>query len=138
MAYYVLAQPAAPLFMFTKLLQHIFPLEPPVSLTGCEEDSACKTLHGGPALMAYNHVQPRVAAAENMRYEESKKNPGIKAEKTILHDGEVHPLRALCGKNVAQQERLCMAPLRRRSTCRPWKGLHRLFQTLCSCCLRLV
>ncbi len=34
-------------------------------------------------------VQPRVAAAENMRYEEDKKNSGIKAEKTILHDGEV-------------------------------------------------
>ena len=45
--------------------------------------------------MAGYCLQPRVAAAENMRYEENKKNPGIKAEKTILHDGEVEFLRLL-------------------------------------------
>ena len=39
--------------------------------------------------MAGYALQPRVAGAENMRYEENKRNPGIKAEKTILHDGEV-------------------------------------------------
>ena len=92
MAYYVLAQPAAPLFMFTKLLQHIFPLEPPVSLTGCEEDSACKTLHGGPALMAYNHVQPRVAAAENMRYEESKRTQASKRRRPSFMMARYIPL----------------------------------------------
>ena len=41
------------------------------------------------ALIAELAMQPRVAGAENMRYEESKKNPGVKAEKTIFHDGEV-------------------------------------------------
>ncbi len=46
-----------------------------------------------------------------MRYEETKKNPGIKAEKTILHDGEVRLLRALNDNNVAQRERLCIMPL---------------------------
>lgn len=34
-------------------------------------------------------MQPRVAAAENMRYDDKLKNPGIKAEKTINHPGEV-------------------------------------------------
>ena len=47
------------------------------------------------ALMAGYAVQPRVAGAENMRYEENKRNPSIKAEKTILHDGEVHYLQGV-------------------------------------------
>ena len=34
-------------------------------------------------------LQARVAAAENMRYDESLKSPLIKPEKTILHPGEV-------------------------------------------------
>lgn len=34
-------------------------------------------------------LQPRVAPAESMRYDETLRNSGIKAEKTIMHPGEV-------------------------------------------------
>ncbi|CAK0756589.1 hypothetical protein CVIRNUC_002468 [Coccomyxa viridis] len=38
-------------------------------------------------------IKARVAAAENMRYDESLKSPLIKPEKTILHPGEVNKIR---------------------------------------------
>ena len=34
-------------------------------------------------------LQPRVAPAESMRYDETLRNSGIKAEKTLMHPGEV-------------------------------------------------
>ena len=40
-------------------------------------------------LMVQALLQPRVASAESMRYDEMLRNSGIRAEKTIMHPGEV-------------------------------------------------